>query len=58
MVGKPEVKSEAQIGLQMDIQGIGLGCGLDWSGSRQEQVAGGYVKGILGFIKYGAFLDR
>jgi len=50
----------------MDIQGIGLGRGLDWSGSRQEQVRRredtlrkfwvtyntGY---FFGYIKHGVF---
>jgi hypothetical protein len=43
----------------MDIQEVGWGYGLDWSGSREGKVAGfwEYCLKLSGFINFGEFLD-
>jgi hypothetical protein len=64
-VGKPEGKRPLGRSrrrweyIKIDFQEVGLGHGLDWSGSEHEQVAGSCVYGNepSGSIKFGEFLD-
>jgi hypothetical protein len=57
LLGRPRRRWEDNI--KMDIQDVGWEYGLDWSGSREWQVAGVWECSCepSGFIKFGEFLD-
>ena len=57
LLGRPRRRSKDNI--KIDIQEVGWGYGLDWSGSREGQVAGFWecCSEPSGFIKFGEFLE-